>query len=339
MLNARVLNSSFCPLLALFAVQGLWQPAHSQVTYPYAYHTYAELVTDLQSLVAAHSPLASLHNLGVSHEGRTIWAVKVSDNVELSEGEPVVYIEGGIHGGEWIATEVAFHTLRHLLQNYATDPVIQNRVDSSEIWFIPMLNPDGHVRTESLAFNNDNLALGRKNGRVNGDGTIGVNVNRNFDYFWASAGSTVTSDKDYRGPSAWSEPEALIARNLIETKLPRAMILYHSFHVLNYYSDSTGNATLQSKMLTMATNMNSLQSAVYGQNYAPTGANHYGLEGGWGASLGIPSITVELRPNNKDLLGKLRGGFALPETQIEPTFLENIPAALYVIDYAITGVL
>jgi carboxypeptidase T len=42
----------------------------------------------------------------------------------------------------------------------------------------------------------------------------------------------------------------------------------------------------------------------------------------------IPSFTIELRPDSPQA-----GGFILPPEQIQPTFEENLPAALEFIDH------
>jgi len=47
----------------------------------YDYRTYEELTTELHSLQVNHSDIMSLTSIGKTYEGREIWMVKLSDNV------------------------------------------------------------------------------------------------------------------------------------------------------------------------------------------------------------------------------------------------------------------
>ncbi|MEE8183342.1 MAG: M14 family zinc carboxypeptidase, partial [Thermoplasmata archaeon] len=55
------------------------------------YHTYDEMVTELNQVVVDHSPIVSLISIGSTYEGRDIWAMKISDNPQVEEDEPEVY--------------------------------------------------------------------------------------------------------------------------------------------------------------------------------------------------------------------------------------------------------
>ena len=50
-------------------------------TYDSAYHTYPEMVAEIQATQAAHPNIVKLSSIGQSYEGRTLWVAKVSDNV------------------------------------------------------------------------------------------------------------------------------------------------------------------------------------------------------------------------------------------------------------------
>ena len=45
------------------------------------FHTYDEMVADVQAVAAAHPDIVSLSSIGTSYQGRTLWAAKVSDDV------------------------------------------------------------------------------------------------------------------------------------------------------------------------------------------------------------------------------------------------------------------
>ena len=92
-----------------------------------------------------------------------------------------------------------------MLEQYASDAAVQRVVDRTELWFVPVANPDGYDYT----FTEGNR-LWRKNLRDNdGDGAItgfdGVDLNRNFPYRWGydnEGSSPAPSSLTYRGPSA-----------------------------------------------------------------------------------------------------------------------------------------
>jgi len=193
-----------------------------------AFHTYSETVAKLDAIHAAYPEItAEKISLGTTHEGRDIWAIKVSDHPELQEDEPEVLFDGLHHAREVITVEVVLNTLEHLCQNYGTDPDITFLVDHRQIWLVPIVNPDGFV------YNETNWPSGggmwRKNRRDNGGGSFGVDLNRNYPYQWGGAGSSGDPDEDtYRGPSPGSEPEVQAMMNFIEDHQFVTQNSYHS---------------------------------------------------------------------------------------------------------------
>ncbi len=79
----------------------------------------------------------------------------------------------------------------------------------------------------------------RKNRRPNGDGTFGVDLNRNYGWEWGPqnpGSSGVTSDETYRGPSAFSEPETRAVRDALAAHPPGMSISAHTFGALWLYA-------------------------------------------------------------------------------------------------------
>jgi len=295
------------------------------------YHTYAEIETELQQLASDYPAISSMTTIGKSLEQRELWAIKISDNVSQDEEEPVVVLLGAHHAREWISVDVPFLIAKHLIENYASDPSIAQLVNNSEIWIVPMVNPDGHqysVMTDRLW---------RKNRRNNGDGSFGVDLNRNYSYQWGGPGSSGdTFSEIYRGPSPFSEPETQAVRDFLEQQSPKALISYHNYSQLVLYpwgytySPAPHKALLDSLAVAMAHQIRS----VHGENYRPGQASTLYLASGdttdWlYALLSSPAYTIELRPDSYN------PGFELPEAEIQPTFEENLPAALLLIDWAI----
>jgi murein tripeptide amidase MpaA len=270
-------------------------------------------------------------SLGKSVEGRDLWAIKISDNVTQDEPEAEAVFLGGHHAREWIAVDVPFLLAKQLLEQYGSDTTITRLVNQSEIWVVPMVNPDGHqysVTTERLW---------RKNRRNNGDGTYGVDLNRNYGYQWGGPGSSGdTFSEIYRGPSPFSEPEAQAVRDFLQQRETRALISYHNFSQLvlypwGYTYDPAPDMQL---MQNLAIAMADRIRVVHGFTYTPEQSSDLYLASGdttdWLYGVrSVPSFTTELRPRS------VSPGFELPESEITPTFQENLPAALFLIDWAI----
>ena len=204
------------------------------------YHSYEEVLFLMDSLANAYPDICKLDTIGVSQElGLVIQAMKISDNPGIEEDEPAILLDGLHHANEPVSMETCLAVLEHLLINYGTDTTITNWVDSIEIWIVPILNPDGwkYVVEENLA-----SPWWRKNQRDNnGNGTFdpdydGVDINRNYDYNWATGGSGDPSSWTYRGPAPFSEKEAQAKRDLALSQKFVLSLSYHSHGEIIIYS-------------------------------------------------------------------------------------------------------
>ena len=201
------------------------------------YHTVAETEAALDSLAAAYPALTRIDTLGWSVEGRPIRAIKISDDAAIDENEPEVLLMGCHHARELMSVEVPLLLAGHLLGRYGESPAIAELVDSREIWIAPIVNPDGHVYVERNHAG-DWWTWWRKNRRDNGDGTFGIDLNRNYSYRWGyddigSSGSTGSSL--YRGPAPFSEPETRAVRDFCAGREFSVALSYHSYGELIIY--------------------------------------------------------------------------------------------------------
>jgi len=300
------------------------------------YHSYGEIERDLFALQEAYPNLAKVYDIGDSHEMRNIYALKISDNVHIEEEEEAeVLITGCHHAREWISVEVPFYVAKHILENYGTDAYLRGLVNQSEIWFVPLVNPDG------LEYSIHFYRFWRKNMRDNGNGSFGVDPNRNYGYKWGydnEGSSPDSSSYVYRGPGPFSEPETQAIRNLVNQRNFQVLISYHNYsQVILYPWGYTGQPTEMDELLeAMAREMSRRMQAVNGRFYG------YGRGGGelyltngdtvdWAyGEKGIPAFTIELPP--ADIL---QGSFITADEAIEPIARENIPAMIFIIEWAI----
>ena len=57
------------------------------------FYTYDEIVAELDSMRMLYPNLITVkYSIGSTLEGRTIWAAKISDNPDITEGEPEVIL-------------------------------------------------------------------------------------------------------------------------------------------------------------------------------------------------------------------------------------------------------
>ena len=207
------------------------------------YRSYDEqdgIRDELYALAKRHPNIVKLVVIGKTVQGREIIALKVTKNAkQLSDGSrPAALYMGTIHAREWIATEVTRRLLRHFVENYGKNDEITNLVNTRELWFMPVANPDGYQYTF------DSERLWRKNLRDNdGNDEItnadGVDLNRNYDERWNydnEGSSTETASLTYRGPEAASEPEVKAHQALIDRLKFKFLVTYHSYGPLLLYA-------------------------------------------------------------------------------------------------------
>jgi murein tripeptide amidase MpaA len=301
-----------------------------------AFHSYREVEAEVFALEQAYPNLVQVQIIGNSLEMRNIYALKISDNVQSDEGgEAEILITGCYHAREWISVEVPLSVATHLVENYATDSDIRDLVDRSQVWIVPLLNPDG------LEYTIHFYRYWRKNMRDNENGSYGVDPNRNYDYMWGNdndGSSPVSSSYVYRGPAPFSEPETQAIRDLFAGRDFQVFISYHNYSQVIIYpwgftNEPSGiDATLEEMASEMAVRIESVNGRVY--EYGQAGNQLYVTNGGatdWALGVyGIPAFTIELPPVDQQ-----HGGFYNPEEDIQSIVRENIPAMLYVIEWAI----
>ena len=203
----------------------------------YHYHTYQEMTDELHSLQVNHSDIMTLTSIGKTYEGRDLWMVKLSDNVVQEEKEPGVLFMGAHHGNEKPGYEVCLFFIKYMVEHYdnSSTPEVRNAMDTTQIYIIPMVNPDG-VEADT-----------RKNcapnhGPFGYSKTItsyGVNLNRNYDDPWFLAYIfpleyslpliLLDSSFNYRGPYPFSENETKAVKAFAETHNISISISYHTY--------------------------------------------------------------------------------------------------------------
>ena len=202
------------------------------------YYTFQEIEENIDELISLYPNIISEKiSIGLSLEGRNIWALKVSDNPNINEGEPQALYTGLHHSREPMSYMNLFYFMHWLGENYNSDLLAQHLVNNREMWFIPAINPDGLVYNQTIA--PDGGGMQRKNTRDSCSSTpIGVDLNRNYGYLWGYDNDGSSPDgcnETYRGTSPFSEPETQAVRDFVNQHDFKINFNYHSYSDLLIY--------------------------------------------------------------------------------------------------------
>ncbi len=117
------------------------------------YLSYDDLTGLLRALAATYPELATLHALGQSHRGRTVWLLELCNPATgAAESKPAYYIDANIHAEEISGTSVVVYTAWTLLSQYGQDPLVTRLMDEQVFYLVPRVNPDGAEIVQTLPF-------------------------------------------------------------------------------------------------------------------------------------------------------------------------------------------
>ncbi|HEY3386143.1 MAG TPA: M14 family zinc carboxypeptidase [Saprospiraceae bacterium] len=256
------------------------------------------------NLISVRKPIGNFK----TWQNNSIYVVKISDKPEIDENEPEVLYTGLHHARELISVSQTIYYMWYLLENYDKDPMIKQILDNTELYFVPVVNPDGmnynmagYDPTEDVFTRNH-----RKNMRDNdGNGSFepeidGVDLNRNYGHKWGhdEEGSSGFEGSDtYRGPYAFSEPETQAIASLCNTHDFQFALNHHAYGNLlvypwGYNNSHTPDSVLYTSYGELLTQLNRF---VYGTGMQTVGYITNGDSDDWmyGAK-GIYAMTPEV---------------------------------------------
>lgn len=228
-------------LLSLTLLTAAWVPPVTSAAEPEfptgatGYHTYPEMADEVASVATDHPDIVRRFSIGRSLQGRELWAVKISDNVDSDEAEPEVLFDGLHHGDEHMSLEMTLAILHWLTDGYvAAAPRIRSLVNSREIYIVFALNPDG--ATYDIAGSGTYRNWRKNRQPTPGSSAIGTDLNRNYPYRWGCCGgsSATPSSSRYRGARALSAPETRALSDFVKSRVVdgrqqiRAAISFHT---------------------------------------------------------------------------------------------------------------
>lgn len=282
-----------------------------------AYHRLDAINNWLSSLATLHPEIVEPLIGGESYEGRSIRGVKLS----FKEGNPGIFIEGGIHAREWISPAVVTYILNELITS--DDPRVRYMAESYDWYIFPVFNPDGYEYTHTTN------RLWRKTRRPTNNRCFGADPNRNWAFHWSEGGTSPNPCSDiYPGEKPFSEKETRTMSEYISTIHEKlfAYIAFHSYSQLLLIPYGHSNARVENYRDLFEIGNYSINALArkYGTKYIVGNIADviYIASGGsmdWvRGTHKIPiTYTYELRD-------KGRYGFLLPASQIVPTAVETL---------------
>jgi hypothetical protein len=172
----------------------------------------------LGELVAKSAGRAKLVSIGRSIEGRDIRALVISSRPD-DAGRGSVIVTGTHHAREWLSPMVAMGIADALVNRYDADLQVRHVVDNLTVYVVPVVNPDGYVRTFS------GNRLQRKNMHVG----CNVDLNRNYATAFGQLVPKSCAAETFPGPMPFSEPESRAIKELAEKQAKLQLYVdYHS---------------------------------------------------------------------------------------------------------------
>ncbi|MBQ6679607.1 MAG: hypothetical protein IJM76_06240 [Lachnospiraceae bacterium] len=108
------------------------------------YYKYAEIKSNLEYFAEKYPALCTLEANCVTKEGRNQYVITIT-NKETGDAlsKPGWYLDGNIHAGEVTASMAAMHTVDYLLTNYGSEETVTKLLDTTTVYVIPRVTPDG----------------------------------------------------------------------------------------------------------------------------------------------------------------------------------------------------
>ncbi|CAB3242719.1 unnamed protein product [Arctia plantaginis] len=277
----------------------------------------------LKDLEKKHPEAVKLERIGLSHQNRSIIAVKILLNKNKDQ-RPRVIIEGGIHAREWIGPAFVTYLINQILHaDSYKDKLLKTVANFYEWYFVPVLNVDGYEYTHT----DDRLWRKNRNGQ-------GVDLNRNFGHAFGAVGvSWKMKDELYCGNRAFSEKESKAMADFIKSKSEnlRYYVAFHSYgqYMILPYANSKKHVENYDEMYGICKRVAKKIAVKYNTRYDigtafdTVGYLSSGVSGCWVKNtFKVPYVvTFELRDNGY-------AGFALPPKKILPTCKETMDGVL-----------
>lgn len=103
-----------------------------------------ELEETIQAWATRFPQLITLETIGQSYEKRAIWLLTVTNQATGAHSDkPAMWLDANIHATELTGTSAVLFILNRLLEDYGKDERATRLLDTSTLYVVPRINPDG----------------------------------------------------------------------------------------------------------------------------------------------------------------------------------------------------
>jgi len=109
------------------------------------YHSYEEVQAVFKEYETTHPTLAKSHSIGQSVQGRELLVLQITNGADKPRkvGKPMFKWVANMHGNEAVGRQLVMFMAKYLLINYGMDERVTKLVNTTDLWLMPSLNPDG----------------------------------------------------------------------------------------------------------------------------------------------------------------------------------------------------
>lgn len=184
------------------------------------YHNYTTLQNLFRRYAQDNPSLAKLYSIGKSVQGRQLYVLRISSGLDQlpdqdaqsddlsfpimagggGDGKPMFKYVANMHGNEAVGRELVIFLAQYLIEGYGRIDRVTRLVNTTDIWLMPSLNPDGfEAAQEGRCYQVQSGGRGRPNAN-------GKDLNRNFPDQFRDNAKTLLKGR---------EPETLAAMKWI----------------------------------------------------------------------------------------------------------------------------
>ena len=199
---------------------------------PRRYTRYQQALDTLAYYQTLYPNICKLDTMGYStRDSIPMLRFKISNNVQVDEDEPAVFLCGGVHADEVLGVEVVMWFIHDFMHKYSQgDTAVQTYINNLAIFCVPFINPEGHLVDEG------GNTVWRKNKCDNDSNGVfdfhdGVDNNRNYDFGWGIDTLQVglrPESLEYRGTAPFTQSENIAMAAFGHHYEPLFAIDYHS---------------------------------------------------------------------------------------------------------------
>lgn len=112
------------------------------------YYHHSDLELLFKQLERIHNNYVKLHSIGYSVNGKQLLVLQISNNVkERVLLKPMFKYVGNMHGDESVGRQLIIYLAEYLLLNYGIDPRVTKLLNTTDIYLMPSMNPDGFEKS------------------------------------------------------------------------------------------------------------------------------------------------------------------------------------------------